>query len=364
MSFRTARARTGAGTESGDAPQEFCTTSKSIFSTYHKSENRVTSTILAVLERLSNPTLLAFFQGIEENDVKTIIFENQYKKGNSVADARIFAAFEYIIETKIERNTVDCKQLQRHLRNSKHAKLIVLTPDDKCPRCIENMIKKHHSQKIIWCSFDDVYEILHTLKEQVTIIPSEVFLLSELQAFFAEEGLLNAGISAEHEKYALIVPARLAWPFYNKYGIYRCQEDRYFTPTKYMGFYADQKIQQIFPEIIGYVDSLRLCDDKALAEAEVKSCMGTRKESIARLQEFKKDYPNEDNLNNIPCKYVVLAKKDDAKRVVSISAPIINDKKTSDGKNFGFVLKQVYVAIDELKVKAKTSELSLYQIQQ
>ena len=29
---------------------------KSIFSTYHNAENRVTSTILAVLERLSNPS--------------------------------------------------------------------------------------------------------------------------------------------------------------------------------------------------------------------------------------------------------------------------------------------------------------------
>lgn len=338
--------------------------SKSIFSTYHKSENRVTSTILAVLERLSNPTLSAFFQGIEENDFKTIIFDNQYKKGNSVPDARIFAAFEYIIETKIERNKVDCKQLRKHLKNSKTAKLIVLTPDDKCPRCINDMTNKNICPRIIWCSFDDVYEILRTLKEQVTIIPSEVFLLSELQAFFAEEGLLNAGISAEQEKYALIVPARRAWPFYNEYGIYRCQEDRYFTPTKYMGFYAEQKIQQVFPEIIGYVDSLCLCDDKAIANADVKTCMGTRKEIIARLQEFKEKYPNADKQNETPSKYVVLAKKDDVKRVVSISAPIINDKKTSDGKNFGFVLKQVYVAIDELKVKTKTSELSLYQIKQ
>lgn len=77
---------------------------KSIFSTYHNAENRVTSTILAVLERLSNPTLSAIFQGIEgESNFKMITFENQYKNGNSIPDARIFASLDYIIETKIEK---------------------------------------------------------------------------------------------------------------------------------------------------------------------------------------------------------------------------------------------------------------------
>ena len=52
--------------------------SKSIFSTYHNAENRVTSTILAVLERLSTSTLSAVFRGIEgESDFKMIAFENQ-----------------------------------------------------------------------------------------------------------------------------------------------------------------------------------------------------------------------------------------------------------------------------------------------
>ncbi len=107
---------------------------KSIFSTYHNAENRVTSTILAVLERLSNPTLSAIFQGIEgESNFKMITFENQYKNGNSIPDARIFASLDYIIETKIEKNTVYSDQLERHLNNSKEAKLIVLTPDESCP---------------------------------------------------------------------------------------------------------------------------------------------------------------------------------------------------------------------------------------
>lgn len=334
---------------------------KSIFSTYHNAENRVTSTILAVLERLSNPTLSAVFQGIEEeNNFKMITFENQYKNGNSVPDARICASFDYIIETKIEKNAVDSAQLQRHRANSKKAKLIVLTPDNDCPQCITDMMgKKKSGSNIIWSNFDDLYAILRTVKEEVTIIPHEIFLLSELLAFFEEEGLLNANLNNEQKKYAVIVPAREAWPFYNKYGIYRCQESRYFRPTKYMGFYADGQIQTRFPEIIGSVESLILNDDAALAQADVKTCMGKREEVIKRLQEFKKIYPKTDPYNSTPYKYMVLAKKGDTNRVVSIKAPIKNDKKAYSGRNFAFVMKQAYVPIDELQKTTKTSELTL-----
>lgn len=332
---------------------------KSIFSTYHNAENRVTSTILAVLERLSNPTLSAIFQGIEgESNFKMITFENQYKNGNSIPDARIFASLDYIIETKIEKNAVYKDQLERHRNNSKEAKLIVLTPDESCPDCITELARETSGSKIIWCNFDILYEILHTVKEEVTMIPHEIFLLSELQVFFKEEGLLNANLNDE-QKTAVIVPAREAWPFYKKYGIYRCQENRYFTPTKYMGFYAEQSIQPLFPEIIGSVESLILNDDAALDQAGVKTCMGKREEVIERLREFKKIYPNTDRLNDERCKYIVLAKKEDTSRFVSIKAPIKNDKKAYSGRNFAFVMKQAYILIDELQKATKTSELTL-----
>lgn len=332
---------------------------KSIFSTYHNAENRVTSTILAVLERLSNPTLSAIFQGIEgESNFKMITFENQYKNGNSIPDARIFASLDYIIETKIEKDAVYKDQLERHRNNSKEAKLIVLTPDESCPDCITELARETSGSKIIWCNFDILYEILHTVKEEVTMIPNEIFLLSELQAFFREEGLLNINLNDE-QKTAVIVPAREAWSFYKEYGIYRCQENRYFMPTKYMGFYAEQSIQPLFPEIIGSVESLILNDDAALDQAGVKTCMGKREEVIERLREFKKIYPEDVKENYESYKYIVLAKEEDTSRVVSIKAPIINDKKAYSGRNFAFVMKQTYVLIEELQKATKTSELTL-----
>ena len=128
-----------------------------------------------------------------------------------------------------------------------------------------------------------------------------------------------------------------------------------------MGFYAEQSIQPIFPEIIGSVESLILNDDAALDQAGVKTCMGKREEVIERLQEFKKIYPKADPDNGKPCKYIVLAKKEDTSRVVSnkTKAPIINDKKAYSGRNFAFVMKQAYILIDELQKATKTSELTL-----
>ena len=139
------------------------------------------------------------------------------------------------------------------------------------------------------------------------------------------------------------------------FSTYHNAESRYFTPTNYMGFYAEQSIQPIFLEIIGFVESLILNDDAALDQAGVKTCMGKREEVIERLREFKKIHPNTDPYNGTPCKYIVLAKKEDTSRVVSIKVPIKNDKKAYSGRNFAFVMKQAYVPIDELNVKTKTS---------
>lgn len=127
------------------------------------------------------------------------------------------------------------------------------------------------------------------------------------------------------------------------------------------GIWAFMPISPFSPfsrKFSGSVESLILNGSNAIDHATVKTCIGTQEEVQARLEEFKKLYPDLDQRNDAPYKYMVLAKTGDAKRVVSINAPIINDKKAYSGRSFAFVLKQTYIPIDELRAKTKTSELS------
>jgi len=73
-----------------------------LFSTYRQGENRVTSSMLAVFERIDLSlleTILAAAAG--ESSLQMVSFTNQPpSKGRSVPDARISANFAYWFEVK------------------------------------------------------------------------------------------------------------------------------------------------------------------------------------------------------------------------------------------------------------------------
>src|SRR2546430_1249189 len=83
-----------------------------LFSTYKQGENRVTSSMLAVFERVDLSILeqlLAAATG--ESALATVTFTNQPPgKGASVPDARISARFAWWFEVKTERQAVRRQQ--------------------------------------------------------------------------------------------------------------------------------------------------------------------------------------------------------------------------------------------------------------
>ncbi len=115
-----------------------------LFSTYRQGENRVTSSMLAVFERIDLSlleTILAAAAG--ESSLQMVSFTNQPpSKGRSVPDARISANFAYWFEVKTTRNALDSHQLAEHLTNlgeasgSNAERLFVITPDAEQPVAI------------------------------------------------------------------------------------------------------------------------------------------------------------------------------------------------------------------------------------
>lgn len=90
--------------------------SNPLFSTYSQGENRVTSSILAVFERLSFVLVEQILQALcQEPEFPLLSFLNQPVGKSSTPDGRIRASFAYWIETKITPNAIHTDQIRRHL---------------------------------------------------------------------------------------------------------------------------------------------------------------------------------------------------------------------------------------------------------
>jgi len=325
----------------------------SIFSTYSTAENRVTSTILAVFEKLNSSTVTRVLQVfMEDSTVELIEYENQVNSYDSVPDGRIKGLFDYIIETKVVPNSINKKQIINHCKSLKYdfSRLIVLTPDFDYPKVLKDL-GNDFTEKIIWGNFDRIIEgIDSVIQESMVLLDREKFLLIELKEF-----IINQSLTAEdYSRKVLIIPAGSAWNFYEKYSVYKCQANRSFQQSSYMGFYADKQIKEFFPKILGYVDSLNLQKDD-LNKAKIHLINNSNENEIrGKLINLKDSLKSHGwNANN---KYIILTDKFDEDTFKN-SYPIENDKTSYSDKGTAYVQKQTYQNLDNLIAKKYTSEL-------
>jgi len=325
----------------------------SIFSTYSTAENRVTSTILAVFEKLNSSTVTRILQVLmEDSTVELIEYENQVKSYDSVPDGRIKGLFDYIIETKVVANGINTEQIENHCKFLKYdfSRLLVITPDYEIPKSLKELDSKF-TDKIIWGNFDKIIEgIDSVIQESILLLDREKFLLSELKEF-----IINQRLTAEdYSRKVLIIPAGSAWSFYEKYSVYKCQANRTFKQSSYLGFYADKQIKKVFPKILGYIDCLNIQKDD-LSKVEITIVNDANQQEVRdRMVEIKNGLKGDEWNENL--KYIVLTRKGDGKTFLN-DYPIDNDKTSYSDKGTAFVQKQTYQNLDDLKGKRYTSEL-------
>lgn len=342
-----------------------------LFSTYSKGENRVTSSIIAVLERVGISVLTRIFKGImEDPEFLLIEFKNQVKYNRSIPDAQIKASFNFLIETKIVKSDFK-KQLDEHIKHVKgDAKLILLTPHYNAPSEYEKL-SPTRKKKVLWLNFDKLINILEDIINDNSIMINErdKFLLSELVDFIIQENL----VSEPFENKVLVVPSKTAFPFYNKYYFYRCQIDRPFTLTEYIAFYYEAAIQMVIPKILAYCDRIDLNSfkfsqvkwekipdlrrDRAGSNSTlIFRYFDDKDEIIERLEEIR----NEHNKNPLTTedyhKILILSKPDDS-RTKHIEDIIPNNLRSKNGITAAFVQNTRYTNLHDL-LKAKfTSDL-------
>ncbi|WP_306366446.1 hypothetical protein [Nocardiopsis sp. CC223A] len=310
-----------------------------LFSTYRQGENRVTSSMLAVFERIGLSLveeILAKASG--EATLETVTFTNQPKTAKgSVPDARISADFTYLFEVKTARGTVRAKQLRCHLANLGEGPgryLFVLTPDPVRPAAVDVV----DDRRVVWFNFAALHDAITAVVDDAYLAPSERdrFLLRELQALFDNDGLLTFDD-------VVVVAASHAYPVYLEASAYICQAGRAFREgLTHMGFYAGQAIQPHLAHILTCEDHVPFTYEEALWR-EADGGRGARIGELIRasldagVQEEGKEYM-----------VFLLSGPRDPDTVV-LEAPVVNDTVAASGRPWAWTMGQRYVSLAALR---------------
>jgi hypothetical protein len=312
-----------------------------LFSTYRGGENRVTSSMMAVFQRLELSLLERLLGAVtQESTLQLVAFANQPAgAGASVPDARMSARFDYWFETKTVPNALSAKQLSEHYKNltdgAQYERLFVVTPDAERPSVLETL----NDDRVIWFNFRAMSDAIDEILDVNTAFVGEQtrFLLRELQQLFAEDGLLDVADT-------VIVAARLAWGEYSDHGIYICQPDRSFRAgLTHMGFYAHGAIQPKVAKILDQrpepitfdsdaVAALRCgnpIDDRIADAIEASLAGGTRSEG----QPFR----------------VFVLSRNPEEGSVQLGGPITNTTKAASGRVWAWTMGQRYTRLTALR---------------
>ena len=311
-----------------------------IFSTYSTGENRVTASILAVLQSLALQRAERLLGALlEQSEFELVRFENQPSKGGKgVPDAMIVSSIRLLVETKIKRNAVDLTQLQQHLKRLDNANeaaklLLVITPDEQCPQAIQEL----SDWRVAWTSFAALEQAINDLILDVQEVVSEreEFLLRELQAMLLNEGLVSTANDV------VVVAARDALPEYLMYHAYICQPLRAFQPVQRMAFYTQGQIDPHVPQILAVHDHVELTAEKHDGEL--------RKLIQRLLVETPRRVKGQAN------KVMFLSAPDSPDTVV-LANPVHNDLK-KNGRTIAFTQSQRYTSLERLRLAKNTSDL-------
>jgi hypothetical protein len=328
-----------------------------LFSTYRGGENRVTSSLMAVFERIG----LALVQELLEaatgtgEELRTVTFENQVVNVGAVPDARISARFTWWFETKTARGGYtaeghDRDQVRAHaqqLEDDPHARLFVLTPDPVTPSWFERLsgVNEAVRQQVVWLSFKDLADAITGILAVSTRLIGEQsrFLLTELVALFEADGLLT-------NDDAVVVAAKSAWLEYLRYSAYICQPDRTFREgISHFGFYYHGSIQSKVAKIRAYHPAVAFSPTEAARLSDAGE--HGRADLIDRA--LTDGVRVEGNSHG-----VMLLSGPSGADTVQLDAPIVNDTKTAAGRTWAWTLSQRYTRLDRLRSGVtRTSQL-------
>jgi hypothetical protein len=325
-----------------------------LFSTYTQGENRVTSTVIAVLQHVKNQLAEDILEALtDESDLSLVSFDNQVMGVDSVPDAAIKSSTALWFETKTSRDAVDREQLENHLHaleedEAELQRLIVLTPDARLPDEVDEI----DDERIVWANFDSLIDTIETVFERdvgnaeasmSVHTEREAFLLRELSRFLYDENL----VSGKDDR-VLVVAARKAWPEYQKHGLYFCQANRSFKPVDHLAFYTDGEIKTAVPSVTDAIESIKFTEETVRNHSDPSQSQ--REKLLDAVTQFRKEGSERYGETE-----KVIFLRDD----IELDYPVKNDKTASDSdRTVAFVQGHRYVSFSKLRKNPEyTTEL-------
>ncbi|MFN0281303.1 MAG: hypothetical protein ACKVZ6_04965 [Kineosporiaceae bacterium] len=328
-----------------------------LLSSYRAGENRVTSSTMAVFERIDLALvtdLLGAASGAG-SELRTVSFENQVTGDASVPDARISGHFTWLFETKTVRGGYnaeghDRQQLRGHARlleSDPDALLFVLTPDPVRPAWFSTLdgVQDTVRPRVLWVGFRDLAEAINQAVTDPRRLLGEQtrFLLDELVRLYETDGLLSTDDT-------VVVAARTAWPEYQRISAYVCQPNRAFRDgLTQLAFYAEGQIQPVVPRILRHEVAVPFTDHEAerlddAGDPEVATVIRALLAAGTRVDGDAYDV-------------LLLTGPDDA-ATIRLPQPVVNDTTTASGKPWAWTLGQRYTRLEVLRSGVRrTSEL-------
>jgi hypothetical protein len=328
-----------------------------LLSSYRAGENRVTSSTLAVFERidLALVTELLGAASGAGSELQTVTFENQVACATSVPDARISAHFTWLFETKTVRGGYgseghDRQQVREHARlldTDAGALLFVLTPDPVRPQWFSALdgVSETARSRVLWVGFRDLAEAINIAVSDPRRLLGEQtrFLLNELVRLYEEDGLLSTDDT-------VVVAARKAWPEYATTRAYVCQPNRAFREgLTHLAFYADGQVQPLVPRILRHEVAVPFSEEEA-----------TRRQASGDdpLATVIRNLLHQGSRVEGEAYDVLLLSTPDDDATVRLDRPIVNDTVTSAGKPWAWTLGQRYTQLDRIRSGvSRTSQL-------
>ena len=286
---------------------------------YTENENCMTRGLLQIVQAGGIDLLWHIATALElelPSNYITVITQKKYTNsasGNFVCDGLVsIHPFKLLIESKIvpcairdEQLANYCATVENWRSNGFDAALLYITPDSSRPSSLE-------SENITWCSWDEIFDILDSFPNKNTHITC---LIDGLRGLW--NGIYTHKVDIPIEEKVVVLAGRIAHKVAHDKGIYYCQHGRNFNNAKYLAFYANKVIADIYEVIAGPMP---------------------RPQGITDGNEGDDFY--------------------ELKHLDIISAPIVNDCKDKRGNVKPFTMGiQRYVRLDTLREATTISEL-------
>ena len=321
-----------------------------LFSAYRQGENRVTSSMLAVFERLDVGLLRRILGTATGNpEMGLLAFANQVRGrgADSVPDGAISANFGYYFEVKTDRDAVRLDQLQQHVDHLdgrfRDERLFVLTPDRTEPALVRHLA----DPRVTWFSFRDLADTIDdALADRYLELPElQRYLLRELLALFDRDGLLSAVDT-------VVVPVNAASiDLYLRQSVYLCQPGRSISEqVQYVGFYGDGEIKPFVARILRRQDEV-VFESEIAAHVTSGSCFSQSDVVYEKVLELiEAGDVEEDSVLQM----FVLSGHDD-QETIRLPHPIRGDTTSPTGRHVAWNRNQRYVYSDDLKTAPHTT---------